>query len=269
MAILAQALETIRRQAPEPRRLGIILGSGLGAVVELLADRRAIPYESIPGFPRTTALGHAGQLWLGEFAGLPAVMLQGRFHRYEGHSTPTLMLPVRVLHGLGVETLIITNASGGLDPRFRPGDLMVLRDHVNLQWLGGFFPREAGRELYRAGRPIYDPELIERTLTAARQEHLDIKQGVYVGVQGPNYETRAEYRMFRRIGGDAVGMSTIAEATAAADLGLRVLGLSLIANVALPDAPEQVAHEQVLRAVASAAGDLGRVLRRLVISCPR
>jgi len=259
---VARAVDVIRGSGTAVPRFGVILGSGLADVVGSWSDRRVIDYARIPGFARTTALGHAGRLVRGHVRGLPAVALQGRCHLYEGHTAAALAFPVRVLRALGVEFLIVTNAAGGLDPSFRSGDVMILRDHVRYQRLDGFGIGEPGGP--RRDGPVYDERLIAAALAAARVEHVSVRQGVYVGVTGPNYETRAEYRMFRRIGGAAVGMSTIVEALAASSLGMRVLGLSIIANVARPDAPEEVRHEDVLRAVSGAADGVRRIVDRLI-----
>jgi purine-nucleoside phosphorylase len=223
---------------------------------------QTISYHEIPGFVPTTIGGHAGRLLLGNLHGLPTVVLDGRCHRYEGHPTAILMLPIRVLHALGVETLILSNAAGGLNPDYRPGDLMLIRDHLSFQGLDGLWrPQFVADRLCRHSDFVYDNVLSSTALMVAQRAGIALHQGVYVGVTGPNYETRAEYRLFRWLGGDAVGMSTIAEAVAAAECGLRTIAFSVIANVAHPDAPQVVTHEQVVAAVAAAAPRLGRIVR--------
>ena len=195
---------------------------------------------AIPHFQPTSAIGHPGRLLCGRIRSLPVAVLQGRLHPYEGHSPAAITLPVRVLRALGARLLILTNASGGLNPRYRAGDVLVIEDHINLlggnPLLGLCGSNHAGSNI---SRQTYDPVFIERALESARQANFAAHRGVYVGVTGPNYETRAEYRFLRRIGGDAVGMSTIPEALFAASARMRVLALSAITNLGLPDAPQR------------------------------
>lgn len=257
--MVEEAARAIERRYPGRPRVGLILGTGLGNLVSELRVRAEIPYGEIPYFPRSTAMAHKGCLLGGDMAGVPAVVMAGRCHLYEGYALDDLMLPVRVLHALGVELLVVTNAAGGLNPRYQVGDVMVLDDHINLM-----FPRgtSAGLTLSREGvarraagprqQVPYDAKLVEQALAIARRCDFTLQRGVYVGVKGPNYETRAEYRAFRRIGGDVVGMSTIPEVLCANSLSMRVLALSAVTNVARPDAPQVVTSAEVVAMSAQA-----------------
>jgi len=284
-----EAAEHIRRCWDKEPRMGLILGTGLGRAAERLAIERSIPYEQIPHFVCTTALSHQGRLVCGTLDGVPAIALAGRCHLYEGYTFDQVTLPVRVLAALGVHLLVVSNASGGLNPAFCGGDIMVLTDHINfLSGVGQ--PGGAARRgplagllasapswhgpprLAPKGVPgshcgwCYDELLIAQTLQIARREGFPVHQGVYVAVAGPNFETRAEYRMFRRIGGDAVGMSTVPEVLTAASLGLRVLALSMVTNVARPDAPCKVDPHEVVDLSAKAEPNLGKIVQGIAAS---
>lgn len=239
--------------------VGIILGSGLGDLAAEVRDATAIPYEEIPHFLRSTVAGHAGRLLIGELEHMPVVIMQGRFHFYEGYTIQALTLPVRVMHILGVQTLIVTNAAGGLNPAYRPGDFMLIRDHINFLGLAGMNPLvgpndERLGERFPALAKAYDAEL--RTLTrtiAAQSPEITLHEGVYAQVAGPSYETGAELKFLRIAGADAVGMSTAPEVMVARHMGMRVLGISLITNTATGDDTENVSHAEVLT-----AADAGR-----------
>lgn len=269
-AFIQKAHDTIRSVWSARPRTAVILGSGLGSVTAGIDVDAEFAYHKLPHYPRSTALGHAGRLLCGQFEGQPLVVMSGRFHLYEGYHETEIALPICVLHALGVETLIVTNASGGLNPKFRSGEIMAIADHINMlspgarakQWLQSETPFQAGCRSY------YDPQLIEAAEAIARREDFVCHRGVYVGVPGPNYETRAEYRFMRKIGGDAVGMSTIPEAITARHLGLRVLGLSIITNVACPDGPSKTTPEEVCRLAASAEGSLRQIVRGIVALNP-
>jgi purine-nucleoside phosphorylase len=251
---VAAAVEAIRRRWSCPATTAVILGTGLGELAEEVAVSAVIPYRDIPGFPRSTALAHKGRLVCGELSGRPVVMLQGRCHRYEGYSFDDLTLSVRVLAALGVKTLVVTNAAGGLNPDFIIGDVMLIDDHVSLLCLPGTMRtnRFACGRIARPGTRLYDRELAAAAVVAARKNDFSLPRGTYIAVTGPSYETRAEYRAFRRLGADCVGMSTVPEVLAAADCDLRVLGLSTITNVACPDAPKVVSAEEVVEVAAVA-----------------
>lgn len=236
-----------------PRR-AIILGSGLGGLVERLTERRHIPYAEIPGFPPPTVVGHRGELVLGKLDGRPLLALAGRFHYYEGHPLETVVLPVRVLARLGVTTLVVTNAAGGVNTAFAPGDLMLITDHLNLAGANPLMgenipPGTRFPDLSYA----YTPALRERARQVARAQGLALREGVYAWMSGPSYETPAEIRMVRTLGADAVGMSTVPEVIAAAHAGLSVLGLSLITNMAAGVLDQPLSHEEVTDTARKAA----------------
>lgn len=218
-------------------RCGIILGSGLGSVGEAIELEHAIDYGEIPHFLKSTAVGHRGRLLCGRLRGVPVIAMQGRFHCYEGYSAERATFPVRVMNALGIELLIASNAAGGLNPNFACGDVMVIDDHINLlnrNPLIGVNDDKLGPRFPDMGAP-YDRRLGDRALAIARKNDFVCHRGVYVAMLGPTYETRAEIRFLRYIGGDAAGMSTVPEAIVAAHAGLRVLGLSTITNICSPD----------------------------------
>ena len=239
----------IRKLVRSPQPVGIILGTGLGALGTRLSQRRVLPYGEIPYFPQTTALSHAGRLVVGRIGRKEVVTLEGRFHYYEGHSLQDITYPVRVLRVLGCRILIVSNAAGGLNPSFRAGDLMVIEDHINLMginplvgpnedWLGDRFPDMS---------EPYDRKLIALTEKVASRFRFPLRKGVYIGVTGPNLETRAEYRFFQRIGVDCVGMSTVPEVIVARHAKMRVLGLSCITDMCLPETLKEANIERIIR----------------------
>jgi len=268
----APAVTAIRRRWSGTAEYAIVLGTGLGTLAELIDAQAVIPYREIPGFPHSTALAHKGQLVCGCLSDVPVVALQGRCHLYEGYRFEELCFATRVMAALGAKRLIVSNAAGGMNPKFTAGDVMLIDDHVNLMFhrlplpCGDNGVKSYGDRLGMASsaRDYYCRELLQRALDLARRERIPVQRGVYVGVTGPNYETRAEYRMFRRLGGDAVGMSTIPEVLAAAACGMRVLGFSAITNVARPDAPQAVDAQQVVDVAACAAPKIQRLLLGLL-----
>jgi purine-nucleoside phosphorylase len=228
--------------------IGIILGSGMGMLADEVQDAIKISYRDIPGFPVPTVEGHAGSLVMGMLAGKRVCVMQGRFHFYEGHSATRLAFPVRVMHELGVKTLIVTNAAGGVNPDYKPGDFMLIRDHLNftfhnpligpnLESLGPRFPDTSC---------IYDRALIAKAHEVATQLNLSLREGVYLFMTGPSYETPAEIRLARKIGADAVGMSTFPEAIAATHCGIRVLGMSYISNLGAGIGEGALSHQEVI-----------------------
>ena len=261
---LEHAVDIVRAEWSGHPRVGLILGSGLGNLEGLIQCEACIDYSELPMFPRSTADGHAGKLRCGRMMGVPMVVFVGRSHLYEGYCAEQLTLPVRFLHALGATELVLTNASGGLNPRFRRGDVMVIRGHLCLQFLD--LPTREAPIHYstRLHAPAYDQSLADFAVNWSRRNETILQQGVYVAMTGPNYETRAEYRMLRNLGGDAVGMSTAIEAIVAARLGMRTLGLSMIANIALPDCPQRVTHEEVLAAGALAEPVMGKVIQAIL-----
>lgn len=247
-----EAVSFIRTRTSLKPSVALILGSGLGDLANEVSDAIAIPYEEIPHFARSTVVGHAGRLLLGHLAHLPVVVMQGRFHFYEGYSPQVLTLPVRVMSALGARTLLVTNAAGGINPAYRPGDFMLISDHINLPGLVGANPLlgpndERFGERFPPLAKAYDAHLrdLARAVAASMPE-LALHEGVYAMVGGPSYETGAELRFLRAVGADAVGMSTAPEVVVARHMGMDVLGISLITNAATGAAGEEVKHEEVL-----------------------
>jgi purine-nucleoside phosphorylase len=260
------AAAAVARRAPSRPVVGIVLGTGLGGLAEEIAVDTAIPYQDIPGFPLSTVESHAGRLLFGRLGGKPVVAMQGRFHRYEGYDLRQVAFPVRVLHALGADTLVVSNACGGMHPLWSPGDLMLMADHINLlgdnplvgpndDRLGPRFP-----DLSAA----YDPALRALARAAAVELGITLREGVYVAVPGPNLETRAEYRMLRALGADVVGMSTVPEVIVANHEGMRVLGLSIITDQCLPDALEPADIGRIIETARKAEPHLTRLVTRVV-----
>ncbi|MHC1788122.1 purine-nucleoside phosphorylase [Solidesulfovibrio sp.] len=246
--------------------VGLVSGTGLGGIASLLAERREMATADIPGFPRSTAPSHAGVLALGHIQSRPVVLLSGRLHLYEGHSPRDVAYGVRLLAGLGVKTLILTNAAGALDPHFPAGGLMRVTDHINLTGRNPLLgPNEDGAgprfpDMSRA----YSPRLGALADAAALKLGLRLERGVYAGVLGPSLETPAETRMLRLLGADAVGMSTVTEVIAARHLGLDVLALSCLTNLNLPDCMAETTLEAVIATAKQAEGDLTRLLTSVI-----
>jgi purine-nucleoside phosphorylase len=250
------ASDAIRRRITSPPQIGIILGSGLGDLAAHVDPAIVIPYEELPPLPRSTAIGHRGRFVVGQYRGADVIVMDGRVHLYEGYDEHQITLPLRVMHALGASTLIVSNASGGLNPQLQCGDVMIVDAHVNLLW---------GRVTRRA-RAVYDAELAETAMRIARHHNFAARRGVYAAVTGPTYETRAEYRMLRRIGADAVGMSTVPEVLVASELGMRVLALSTITNVARPDVRQTVNAEHVVQAARDAQGKVRMIVEGILES---
>lgn len=255
----------IKEQTPGfDYRRGMILGSGLGAFAEReLEVVHRIPYERIPGFPQSTVSGHAGNLLFGKVNGVPLVCMQGRFHYYEGYDPETITLPIRVFRELGMETLILTNASGGINPEFQAGDLMVIRDHINFMGInplrgenvdahGPRFPDMTG---------AWDRELGDGLVEAGKACGVGVKDGIYIAVGGPSFETPAEIRAFQTLGADAVGMSTVPECIVARQSGMRVCGLSCITNLAAGLGDRPLTHEEVGETAKRVEGDIASLFR--------
>jgi purine-nucleoside phosphorylase len=244
--------ELVRVQLPPgwTPEVGIILGSGLGALAEEVRPVATLNYSSLPGFAFSTVQGHAGRLVLGTMEDKRLVVMQGRFHFYEGHDLQHTTFPVRVMRALGVHTLVVTNAAGGLNPDFQAGDLMLINDHINMLGWGGQNPLIGPNDLHLGPRfpdmsQVYDPELMRIAQEVAGECNIELRQGVYIVLAGPNFETPAELRLLRQWGADAVGMSTVPEVLVARHGGMRVLGISAITNMALGSA-EPATHEEVL-----------------------
>jgi purine-nucleoside phosphorylase len=260
------ALATIRAETELEPRVGLVLGSGLGALADELEAPVEIPYAEIPGWPVASAVGHAGTLVLGTLSGVPVAVMRGRAHLYEGVGADRVAFGVRVLGKLGIRSLVVTNAAGGINPDFRIGLLVLISDHVNLQGasalvgpnddsLGPRFPDMSD---------AYDPELRTRAREAAARLDVELSEGVYAAWLGPQFETPAEIRFMRAVGGDLAGMSTVQEVIAARHMGIRVLGISVVTNMAAGVLPEKIDHEAVLEVGAAASGSLTALLRELV-----
>lgn len=251
---IRNAVEYIRsRTAAEPS-MGLILGSGLGDFADTLEDRLVIPFTDIPDFPAATVPGHVGAFVFGTKHGKSVVCLQGRLHYYEGHPMSLLSMPVRIMAKLGVKTLLLTNAAGGVNPSYRPGDLMLISDHINYSGMNpliGVHEEEFGPR-FPDVTDLYSSGLRLKLKLAAVEAGINLRQGVYMMFSGPNYETPAEIRMARILGADAVGMSTVPEALVAAQCGLRVLGVSCITNLAAGVSPNKLSHQEVMETAAMA-----------------
>lgn len=235
--------------------VGLVLGSGLGELTKRIDDQRFVPYADLPGFATPTIPGHLGRLISGTLAGKHVLALAGRFHVYEGHSAAMSAFPVRVLHALGAPTLLLSNAAGGIRRSLKPGDLMIIRDHVNLTWRNPLIgPVVPGDERFPDMSDPWDPELRRLLADSAAAAGVPVTEGVYFGLTGPSYETPAEVRMMERLGADAVGMSTVHEVIVARAIGMRVAGMSCITNLAAGLSDQAISHDDVLE-VTKAAGE--------------
>jgi purine-nucleoside phosphorylase len=264
------AADVVRRGAALTPDIGIILGTGLGGLADDISVEASIPYEQIPGFPLSTVESHAGRLLLGRLGNRPVVAMQGRFHRYEGYALGQVTFPVRVMHALGAKVLIVSNACGGMNPLWNPGDLVLLSDHINLLGdnpLIGSNDERLGPRFPDMSAP-YDPELRSLARTLALELGILIREGVYVAVPGPNLETRAEYRMLRAMGADVVGMSTVPEVIVAAHVGMRTVGISIITDQCLPDALEPADIGRIIETARRAEPSLTRLIAALVERLP-
>jgi purine-nucleoside phosphorylase len=260
------AAEVVRRRsaALEPE-VGLILGTGLGGLAREIAIDAEVPYTEIPGFPVSTVESHAGRLLLGRLGGRRVVAMQGRFHRYEGYDLQQVTFPVRVMHALGARTLIVSNACGGMNPLWAPGDLVLLSDHINLLGdnpLVGPNDERLGPRFPDMSAP-YDPELRALARAAALELGIVLREGVYAAVAGPNLETRAEYRMLRAAGADVVGMSTVPEVIVANHQGMRTMGISIITDQCLPDALEPADLGRIIETAGRAEPALTRLVTAL------
>ena len=246
-------------------KTAIILGTGLGQLASEIVESYEFPYTEIPHFPVSTVEGHAGKLIFGKLGGVDILAMQGRFHYYEGYSMQEVTFPVRVMYELGIETLFVSNAAGGMNPEMKIGDLMVITDHINL------FPEHPlrGKNVPTGPRfpdmhEPYDHALIAKADAIAKEKGIRLLHGVYVGVQGPTFETPAEYRMFRTIGGDAIGMSTVPEVIVAHHCGIKAFGMSIITDLGGFDVPVAVSHEEVQEAANKAQPLMTEIMRGMV-----
>jgi purine-nucleoside phosphorylase len=246
-------------------RVAVVLGSGLGRLAEHLTDAVRIPYGEIPGFPVTTVIGHGGELVIGRFAGREVLAQSGRFHLYEGHEATRTALPVRVFAALGVETLILTNAAGGIRRSLSSGALMLIADHINLTFRNPLFgPVLPGEERFPDMSQPYDASLRVLAHEVALERRLTLQDGVYVQLLGPSYETPAEIRMLERLGADAVGMSTVLEVIAARARGVRCLGISVVSNAAAGILPQKLNHLEVMEAAERVGGQLTALVEGII-----
>lgn len=245
---VAKAAAYITKKSAIRPKIGLILGSGLGVLAEKISEAEKIAYEDIPGFPVSTVSGHAGQLVLGSLNGSQVLAMQGRFHYYEGYSLSEVTLPIRVMKALGVETIIVTNAAGGINEQFKNGDLMLIRDHINLTFRNPLVGKneEAWGPRFPDMSEAYNASLRALAVEVANELGIRLQEGVYVGVVGPSYETPAEIRMMRALGADAVGMSTVPEVIVARHADMRVLGISCVTNMAAGILDQPLSHEEVM-----------------------
>jgi purine-nucleoside phosphorylase len=263
---IEEAVSVIRIRCLLTPRVGIVLGSGLGNLVREVVVEGEIDYESIPHFPVSTVEGHHGKLIFGRLSGQPVVILSGRFHFYEGYTPQQVVFPIRVLKFLGIETLLVSNAAGGMNAAFRVGDLMIIRDHISLFAVNPLLGRNEiglGPRFPDMSEP-YDKELIRKAKVVAERLGIIVREGIYAGVTGPSFETRAEYKLLHIVGGDAVGMSTVQEVIAARHLGLAVFAMSVITDLGIREEDNLITHEEVLAAAAEAEPRLAAIFKALV-----
>lgn len=265
---LEETVAFIKSKTTVEPECGIVLGSGLGSIVDEMTLEASIEYKDIPHFPVSTVKGHSGKFCLGKWNGKSIVVMQGRFHYYEGYSLQQVTFPIRVMKLLGAKTIFITNAAGGLNPAIRIGELMVVTDHINLnsenplrgpnaETLGPRFPDQ---------HAMYNRQLIELALAGAKKHGITCHKGVYVGVTGPNFESPAEYRYMRIIGGDAVGMSTVPEVIVANHMGMKIFCISVICDEGNPATPVSVTHDEVVKAAREAEPRIALILKELIES---
>lgn len=261
-----QAAKAVHKRVDARPNIGMILGTGAGELAEEIEERATLPYEDIPGFPASTMEMHEGKLVFGTLENVPVVAMNGRLHLYEGYSADEVVFPVRVLATLGIESLLISNAAGGMDPHHEAGDLLLVTDHINKQDTNPLIGPNVeawGPRFLDMSEP-YDPELRALAEEQALEHGIALHKGVYLGVVGPMLETKAEYRYMRKIGGDVVGMSTIPEVIAARHMGVRCMALSVITDECLPDALEPIDVEAAMEAAAEARPKLSRIMKGVV-----
>ena len=263
---IKQTADFLRSKVTEIPQVGIILGTGLGALVDYIEDKQFIPYSEIPNFPISTVEGHSGNLIFGTLGGKRVVAMQGRFHYYEGYDMKQVTFPVRVMKALCIETLFVSNAAGGMNKDFKVGDVMIITDHINMfpeHPLRGKNYNELGTR-FPAMTEAYDSRLISMADEIAKEKNIHVVHGVYVGVTGPTFETPAEYEFYRVIGGDAVGMSTVPEVIVANHAGMKVFGLSVITDLGGKDVKEVPTHEEVQKAALVAQPKCMEIMKELV-----
>ena len=268
--MLDEAIEFVRGRTEIVPRFGIVLGSGLGGLADRIDTTNVIPYREIPGMPSSSAAGHRGELRFGSLESVPMVAMSGRLHRYEGWSHSEVVLPIRLMAALGADRLIVSNAAGGLNPQLKVGTILIIRDHINLipnSFDGAREPHSTSRAMPGMTRrpAVYDPEMSQLALRASIEHGFDALEGTYLATLGPTYETRSEYRMMRRMGADVAGMSTVPEVLAALDAKMRILGISMVSNVATPDSQSKTDHQEVLEAGRTAETKMEAIVRAVVL----
>jgi purine-nucleoside phosphorylase len=264
---IAEAVKFIKTVYPGQPEVGIVLGSGLGSFVNEIKIEKEIPYADIPHFPVSTVKGHGGKLIFGELSGKKVVAMSGRFHYYEGYQSHDVVLPIRVFKFLGITTLLLSNAAGATNASFKVGDVMIINDHISMfipNPLVGKNDDSLGPRFPDMSEP-YDRSLIAKAKAAAAGNNIEVKEGVYVAVTGPTFETKAEYRMIHAIGADAVGMSTVQEVITAVHMGLPVLALSVITDLGIGE-HNTITHEEVLQAAREAEPKLATIFKEVIAS---
>ncbi|WP_449355735.1 purine-nucleoside phosphorylase [Virgibacillus natechei] len=267
---IKEASEYIQKKVSEQPTIGLILGSGLGVLGEEIQNPVTIPYNDIPHFPVSTVAGHKGQLVIGALEGKPVIAMQGRFHYYEGYSMQQVTFPVRVMKQLGIDSIIVTNAAGGINVDFDPGDLMIITDHINNMGSNPLIGKnndELGVRFPDMSQ-VYDNTYIQYAETVAGELGINVRKGVYVGNTGPTYETPAEIKMLRTLGGDAVGMSTVPEVIAAGHAGLRILGISCISNMAAGILDQPLTHSEVIETTEKVREDFLQFVKTIISKLP-
>jgi len=265
LAAINEAVSYIRERIPESPDTAIILGSGLGKIVDQLEVEQVVDYESIPHFPVSTVEGHEGKLISGLLGKKRVLVMQGRFHFYEGYEMQEVIFPIRVMKFLGIKTLVVSNAAGGMNPDFEIGDIMVINDHICLMpnpLLGKHDPEFGAR--FPDMSQTYDPDLLQKARSLSQQLQIPIREGCYVGVTGPTLETPGEYQYMRIIGGDAVGMSTVPEAIAAHQMGIRIFAVSVITDLGVPGKIQKLTHNDVIEAAEKTAPKLTQLIINLI-----
>ena len=263
---IQESVSFIRDQWKSKAQVGIVLGTGLGALAKQIDAELTLPYEQIPNFPRSTVMTHAGNLVCGKLAGKNVVAMEGRFHAYEGYNLQDLTFPVRVIRELGAELLVVSNACGGMNPQYKAGDIMAIEDHINLMGVNplvGINDDRLGPRFPDMCEP-YDQTLIDQAQEIARKENFVCQKGVYVAVLGPNLETRAEYRFLRIIGADVVGMSTVPEVLVAAHCGMKVLGLSIITDLCFPECLKPANIDEIVAIANGAEPKLTKIVTGVI-----
>lgn len=263
---IKEAVAYIQKQYPATPLAGIVLGSGLGSFTRGMKIKKEIAYSDIPHFPVSTVKGHSGKLIFGELGGKSVVAMAGRFHYYEGYTPEEVVFPIRVMRFLGISTILISNAAGGMNLDFKVGDLMVIKDHISLFTINPLIGKnieELGPRFPDMSEP-YSKLLINKAKEIAAKENIELKEGIYCGVTGPTFETRAEYKLLHIVGGDAVGMSTVQEVIASVHMGLTVFAMSVITDMGIREEENKITHEEVLAAAKKAEPKLTHIFKELI-----